>query len=47
MHRPKKTNQTAERTIEIMELSREAVINQHTNQVVKGLQDITINLYVG
>ncbi len=47
LHRKKKTpNQTAERTSQVLGLSAEAVINQHTNQVVDGIRDISINLYV-
>lgn len=47
LHRKKKTpNQTAERTSQVLGLNSEAVINQHTNQVVDGIRDININLYV-
>ena len=47
LHRKKKTpNQTAERTSQILGLNSEAIINQHTNQVVDGIRDISINLYV-
>lgn len=47
LHRKKKTpNQTAERTSQVLGLNSEAVINQHTNQVVDGIRDISINLYV-
>lgn len=47
LHRKKKRpKQTSERTSEILGLSAEAVINQHTNQVVDGIRDISINLYV-
>lgn len=47
LHRKKKRpKQTSERTSEILGLSAEAVINQHTNQVVDGIRDIDINLYV-
>ena len=47
LHRKKKRpNQTAERTSEILGLSAEAVINQHTNQVVNGVRDMNINLYI-
>lgn len=47
LHRKKKTaNQTSERTSEILGLNREAVINKHTNQVVSGLKDIDINVFI-
>ena len=47
LHRKKKKpNQTAERTSEILGLSAEAVINQHTNQVVNGVRDMSINLFI-
>lgn len=47
LHRKrKKTKQYSERTSEILGINSEAVINQHTNQVVAGLRDIEINLYV-
>lgn len=47
LHRKKKTpNQTAERTSQVLGLNSEAVINQHTNQVVDGIRDMSINLYV-
>lgn len=47
LHRKKKRpNQTAERTSEILGLSAEAVINQHTNQVVNGVRDMSINLFI-
>lgn len=47
LHRKKKTpNQTAERTSQVLGLNSEAVINQKTNQVVDGIRDININLYV-
>lgn len=47
LHRKKKRqSQTAERTSEILGLSAEAVINQHTNQVVNGVRDMSINLFI-
>ena len=46
LHRKKKSDRVSERTSEILGLSAEAVINQHTNQVVDGIRDISINLYV-
>ena len=46
LHRKKKSDRVSERTSEILGLSAEAVINQHTNQVVNGIRDISINLYV-
>lgn len=47
LHRKKKRpNQTAERTSEILGLSAEAVINQKTNQVVNGVRDMSINLFI-
>lgn len=47
LHRKKKRqNQIAERTSEILGLSAESVINQHTNQIIKGLRDIDINLFI-
>lgn len=46
LHRKKKLDRVAERTSEVLGLSAEAVINQHTNQVVTGLRDISIDLYV-
>lgn len=47
LHRKKKKpNQTSERTSEILGLSAEAVINQHTNQVVNGVRDMSINLFI-
>ena len=47
LHRKKKKpNQTAERTSEILGLSADAVINQHTNQVVNGVRDMSINLFI-
>lgn len=47
LHRKKKRpSQTAERTSEILGLSADAVINQHTNQVVNGIRDIDINLFI-
>lgn len=46
-HRKKKRpSQTSERTSEILGLSADAVINQHTNQVVNGIRDVSINLYI-
>ena len=47
LHRKKKiANRCSVRTSEIMGLSRDAVINNHTNQIVKGLRDVDINLYI-
>ena len=47
LHRKKnRPNQTAERTSEILGLSAEAVINQKTNQVVNGVRDMSINLFI-
>lgn len=47
LHRKKKiANRYSVRTSEIMGLSRDAVINNHTNQIVKGLRDVDINLYI-
>ena len=47
LHRKKKRpSQTSERTSEILGLSADAVINQHTNQVVNGIRDIDINLFI-
>lgn len=47
LHRKKKRpSQTSERTSEVLGLSADAVINQHTNQVVNGIRDISINLFI-
>ena len=47
LHRKKKRpSQTSERTSEILGLSAEAVINQKTNQVVNGVRDMSINLFI-
>lgn len=47
LHRKKKiAGRCSVRTSEIMGLSRDAVINNHTNQIVKGLRDVDINLYI-
>ena len=47
LHRKKKRpNQTSERKSEVLGLSADAVINQHTNQVVNGIRDIDINLFI-
>ena len=46
LHRKKKTDRVAEKTSKVLGISAETVINQHTNQVVNGLRDISINLYV-
>lgn len=46
LHRKKKSDRVSERTSEILGIDSEAVINQKTNQVVSGLRDISINLYV-
>ena len=47
LHRKKKTaNQTSERTSEILGLNMESIINQKTNQVVNGIRDIDINVYI-
>ena len=46
LHRKKKTDRVSIRTSEILGLNSETVINQHTNQVVSGIRDIGINLYI-
>ena len=46
LHRKKKTDRVSIRTSEILGLDSETVINQHTNQVVSGIRDIDINLYI-
>ena len=47
LHRKKKTaNQTSERTSEILGLNMESIINQKTNQVVNGIRDVDINVYI-
>lgn len=46
LHRKKKTDRVSIRTSEILGLNSETVINQHTNQVVSGIRDIDINLYI-
>lgn len=47
LHRKNKTqNRKSDRTSEIIGLSINDVINQHTNQVIKGIKGISINLYI-
>ena len=47
LHRKNKTqNRKSDRTSEIIGLSINDVISQHTNQVIKGIKGISINLYI-
>lgn len=47
LHRKTKTqNRKSDRTSEIIGLSINDVINQHTNQVIKGIKGMSINLYI-
>ena len=47
LHRKNKTqNRKSDRTSEIIGLSINDVISQHTNQVIKGIKGMSINLYI-